>query len=291
MIRPSRGTHIIVPRGEAAGGGGGDRAGRRRAHDLRAAVAGADADRHHRQGLRGRPRARAAVRGGRGVPAGRRQRVLRELARGRRHRGRLRRRAAADLDRRSAQVGRHLAQGRAVRDLERDDHHHRRQAHDVAADGEDDRRPDRRARGPRRALRDPSGAARPAGRRRRAAARGRRAGGGVRAARRPLRPCRARRAAGRGRAAGAGRPDPAGDAGPAGRGRLRRAQRAGPHGRRRAAAPHPAGPDRRARGERAGDAPRARWPSAGAPSSGIDAERAARPTPSRAKRLAEGVVV
>ena len=34
-----------------------------------------------------------------------------------RPRGRLRGRAAADLDRRPAQVGRHLAQGRALRDL------------------------------------------------------------------------------------------------------------------------------------------------------------------------------
>ena len=63
-----------------------------------------------------------------------------------RPRRRLRGRAAADLHRRPAQVGRHLAQGRALRDLERDDHDHRRQAHDLAADGQADRRPDRRAR-------------------------------------------------------------------------------------------------------------------------------------------------
>ena len=68
-----------------------------------------------------------------------------------RPRRRLRGRAAADLDRRPAQVGRHLAQGRALRDLERDDHDHRRQAHDLAADGQADRRPDRRARRLRRA--------------------------------------------------------------------------------------------------------------------------------------------
>ena len=64
-----------------------------------------------------------------------------------RHHRRLRRRAAADLHRRPEEVGRHLAQGRALRDLERDDHHHRRQADDVAADGEDGRRPPGRARG------------------------------------------------------------------------------------------------------------------------------------------------
>ncbi len=34
------------------------------------------------------------------------------------------------------QVGGHLAQGRAVRDLQRHDHDHRGQAHHVAADGE-----------------------------------------------------------------------------------------------------------------------------------------------------------
>ena len=73
--------------------------------------------------------------------------------------GRVRRRAPADLDRRPEEVGRHLAQGRAVRDLLGDDHDHRRQAHDVAADGEDDRRPARRARRARRAVphaRDPA---------------------------------------------------------------------------------------------------------------------------------------
>ena len=73
---------------------------------------------------------------------------------------RLRGRAPAHLHRRPEEVGRHLAQGRAVRDLERDDHDHRRQAHDVAADGQDDRRPPGRARGARRAVpypRDPAG--------------------------------------------------------------------------------------------------------------------------------------
>ena len=64
---------------------------------------------------------------------------------------RLRGRAAADLLRRPQEVGRHLAQGRALRDLERHDHDHRRQAHDLAAHGEDGGRPARRAR--RRATR------------------------------------------------------------------------------------------------------------------------------------------
>ena len=65
---------------------------------------------------------------------------------------RLRRRAAADLDRRPAQVGRHLAQGRALRDLLGDADDHRRQADHLAADGQAGRRPDGRARGPGRAL-------------------------------------------------------------------------------------------------------------------------------------------
>ena len=72
---------------------------------------------------------------------------------------RLRRGAAADLDRRPEEVGRHLAQGRALRDLLGDADDHRRQAHHLAADGEADRRPPGRARGPRGALphgRDPA---------------------------------------------------------------------------------------------------------------------------------------
>ncbi len=80
---------------------------------------------------------------------------------------RVRRRAPADLDRRPEEVGGHLAQGRAVRDLLGDDHDHRRQAHDLAADGEDDRRPARRARRPRRALPHARDPARPGDRRRR----------------------------------------------------------------------------------------------------------------------------
>ena len=53
------------------------------------------------------------------LPARRRQRVLRHRDRARGHHRRLRRRPAADLDRRSEEVGRHLAQGGALRDLAR----------------------------------------------------------------------------------------------------------------------------------------------------------------------------
>ena len=86
------------------------------------------------------------------LPARRGQRLLRHSTRRRRPHRRLRRRPAADLDRRPAQVGRHLAQGRALRDLLGDADDHRRQADDLAADGEAGRRPDGRARGPGRAL-------------------------------------------------------------------------------------------------------------------------------------------
>ena len=99
-------------------------------------------------------------------------------------RGRLRGRAAADLHRRPQEVRRHLAQGRALRDLQRDGHDHRRQADDLAADGEDDRRPDRRARGPRRPVPHRQGPARDGRRGRRPAARARRGARGLRAARR-----------------------------------------------------------------------------------------------------------
>ena len=82
------------------------------------------------------------------------------------HHRRLRGRAPADLDRRPEEVGRHLAQGGAVRDELGPGHDHRRQADDLAADGEDGRRPDRRARGPRGAVphaRDPARAERDRG--------------------------------------------------------------------------------------------------------------------------------
>ena len=115
-----------------------------------------------------------AGRRGRGLPAGRGERVLRHLADPRRPERRLRRRAAADLHRRPEEVGGHLAQGRAVRDQLGHDHHHRRQAHHLAPHGPERRGPDRGARGPRGALphhRDPAGhaaGARRAGRLRRA---------------------------------------------------------------------------------------------------------------------------
>ena len=122
---------------------------------------------------------------------------------------RLRRRAAADLDRRPAQVGRHLAQGRALRDLVGDADDHRRQADHLAADGEAGRRPDGRARGPGGALPHRRHPARDGGLRARARPargprRGRPAGGLPRAARLPLRPRGPQRAPARRRAARAG---------------------------------------------------------------------------------------
>ena len=159
-IAPSRGTHVTVsfdklPLLQA----GVHRAGGRGPDDLRAALVRAGPDRHHRPRLRGRHRARPAVRRGHRVPARGGQLVLRPRARrGGPHR-RLRGRAAADLDRRSPQVGGHLAQGGAVRDLLGAVDDHRRQADHLAADGEAGRRPDGRARGPRGALphdRDPA---------------------------------------------------------------------------------------------------------------------------------------
>ena len=121
------------------------------------------------------------------------------LVRGRPHR-RVRGRAAAHLLRRPEEVRRHLAQGRALRDVERDGDDHRRQADDVAADGEDDRRPARRARGARRAVPHARDPARRGGGQRRPAARRGRAGGVLRGAGGALRPCRARRAGRRARA-------------------------------------------------------------------------------------------
>ena len=171
-----------------------DRPGRLRALDLRAAVARLDADRHDRQRLRRRrPRPHPAR------PSDDIEYLLdatngffgTSLTRVGPQR-RLRRRAAADLDRRPEEVGRHLAQGRAVRDLQRDDHDHRRQAHDLAADGEDDRRPRSSSATPatRPAARTRSRSARRS-RPRRAAARRGRARRRLRAPRRPLRPPRA----------------------------------------------------------------------------------------------------
>ncbi len=138
--------------------------------------------------------------------------LLRHRARRGRPDGRLRGGAPADLHRRPEEVGGHLAQGRALRDQLRARDDHRRQAHHLAADGQDGGGPARGARGPRGALphaRDPARAADRAG----AAARGRERGRGhPRAPGGPLRPRRARRAgAGRHRSAArpAGEPRPA----------------------------------------------------------------------------------
>ena len=121
------------------------------------ALVRAGADRHHRQRLRRRHRPRAPERRRRRLPARRRQRLPRTSTSTPRPRHRrLRWRAAADLDRRPEEVGGHLAQGRAVRDLVGDADHHRRQAHDLAADGGADRGPHRRARRPRRRVAAPT---------------------------------------------------------------------------------------------------------------------------------------
>ena len=60
VIRPSRGTHIVLAGARLPVRAGAIVPGRRRAHDLRAAVARPDADRHDRQRLRRRHRPRAA---------------------------------------------------------------------------------------------------------------------------------------------------------------------------------------------------------------------------------------
>ena len=247
----SRHAHDAPPRGPAARRRR-DRAGRRGAHDLRAAVARAHAGGHDRQRLRGRAwstcarRARTSTICWRPSTSSSRPTLGAE-----RSDGRLRGGASADLDRRPQEVGRHLAQGRAVRDLQRHDHDHRRQADDVAADGQAGRRPAGRARSARGALPHARDPARPGDRRGRAAARGGRAGGVLRGAGRALRLRRARGAARwRGRARRARAADRRRAARPAGRGRARRAPRAGAQHRRRAAAPHAPGAARRARADR-----------------------------------------
>ena len=161
-IRPSRGTHITIA----------TRAGSRRVGAIvpagggrtifalpwlgRTLVGTTDND---YEGCSSTCRRRR----GRRVPARRREQVLRDVARARAHHRRLRGRAPADLDRRPEEVGRHLAQGGAVRDQLGPRHDHRRQAHDLAPDGEAGGRPGGRARGPRGALphaRDPARACR-----------------------------------------------------------------------------------------------------------------------------------
>ena len=158
---------------------------------------------------------------------------------------RLRRGAAADLDRRPAEVGRHLAAGRALRDLLGDADDHRRQADHLAADGEADRRSPGRAGGPRGALPTaeiplgmeawPEDLEATAG-----------GGGGVgRPARLPLRARRPQRARPGRRAPAAGGADRRGPPRPAGRGRrsppgIEQARER----RRRDPPPHPARPAR-----------------------------------------------
>ena len=130
------------------------RPGRQRPDDLRPALVRAGARRHDRQRLRRRHRPRAAGRRRRRLPARGRQRVLRHVDRAWRPDRCLRRRPAADLDRRPEEVGRHLPQGGALRDLIGDADDHRRQADHLAADGEAGRRPGRDARGARAPLPD-----------------------------------------------------------------------------------------------------------------------------------------
>ena len=262
----------------------GDRARRRRAHDLRAAVARPHARRHDRQRLRGLGRPRAARRGGRGLPARGRERVLRDRAGHGRPERRLRGRPAADLDRRPQEVGRHLAQGGAVRDQlgPRDDH--RREAHHLEADGEARGGQDRGARGPRGALPDARDPARDAG------GPGLAPGGGGRGPGEPGAPggpLRARREPRDEDGAGGARPRGEAEPGPArhrGRGRLRRGPRAGAQRRGRAAAEDAARPAGRAPAVR----PRRRGPAPGRPGDGGAARLGRRARRARAGRLVRG---
>ena len=296
-ISPSRGTHVMVAARATCRSTHGrlHRPGRRGADDLRPALVRADPDRHHRQRLRRRHRARRAERRATSTTCSTRSTrssssssAAADLV------GAYAGRAAADLDRRPAEVGRHLAQGRAVRDLLGDADDHRRQADHLAADGEAGRRPDGRARGPRGALphrRDP---ARDAGRR-----------GGPRAARRPRRgdlpegaleqlAFRYGHAARNvlelaGERPELARADRRGPPRPARRGGDRRPPRAGAQRRRRAAAPHPArDPRRAAAARRRGGARRSPRRSA-ASWAGRGAASSARPRPGSRRRDAEGV--
>ena len=159
-----RHAHPARPRA-AADERGRDRAGGRGAHDLRAAVARPDADRDDRQRLRGQPRAPAASRTtdvhylldavnaffetdfGLGDLAGAYAGVRPLISTGDPKK-------SVDISRKAELY--ETSSGH--------DHDHRRQAHDLAADGEDDRRPARRARVPRGALPHARDPARPSGR-------------------------------------------------------------------------------------------------------------------------------
>ena len=150
-IRPSRGTHITFSHEDLPLVGGAIVPAGRGARSSRC-PAWPRADRHHRRRLRGPLAHIEPVERRHRLPARRGQRLLRlALGPDRADRG-VRRRAAADIHRRHEEVRRHLAQGRAVRDLLRADHDHRRQAHDLEANGQDGRRPAGRARRARRAL-------------------------------------------------------------------------------------------------------------------------------------------
>ncbi len=87
---------------------------RRGADDLRPPVVRPDADGDDRQRLLRRHRPRPPRRRRHRLPPRRHQRLLRDRDRPRGPDRRLRRGAPADLDRRPAQVGRHLAQGGAL---------------------------------------------------------------------------------------------------------------------------------------------------------------------------------
>ena len=164
VIRPSRGTHITLPRELLDVRAGAIVPGGRRAHRVRAAVAGPDAGGHDGQRLRGRV--------DHVPPADEDVAYLLEAVNAffatdlgaRRPERRLRGRAAADLDGRPEEVGRHLAQGGAVRDELGARHDHRRQAHHLAADGEARGGPGRGARGTRGAVPHAGDPARDAGR-------------------------------------------------------------------------------------------------------------------------------
>ena len=137
-IRPSRGTHVILSRDDAARSTSGvivPAGGGRTVFVL--PWLGRTLVGHDRQRLRGRARPRARLRATTSTTCSTRSTTSSATSLGpERPDRRLRRRAAADLDRRPEEVGRHLAQGRAVRDELRARHDHRRQAHHLAADGQ-----------------------------------------------------------------------------------------------------------------------------------------------------------
>ena len=166
-IRPSRGTHVTLARERLPLEAGAILPAGEGRTIFALPWLGSTLVGHDRQRLRRRHRRRAPAARRRRLSARRRGELLRDGADPRRRHRRLRRRAAADLAHRRQEVGGHLAQGRALRDLERAHHHHRRQADHVAADGQAGRRPPRRARGSRGAVphaRDPAGAVRRRGR-------------------------------------------------------------------------------------------------------------------------------